>query len=433
MTHAIAVATLAGWAPAVLLLFRAIGPRRAAVAAVLAGWLLLPRGYGYAAFGFLELGKRTITGLAPALAVLLLDRPALRGARPRWRDLPMIAFVLVPLVAAAAGGFQDLAAAAGQSWVHLTAWALPYALGRIYYAPGGGTRDLAIAAVVAALLMIPPLLYETIAGPSHFLAGLIYGLAPNEGMVRRLGGIRPELLMLHGLELAAWMALAAVLATWLAACRDGWRPAAYLAAPALILATLACRGVYGYATLAVGLLVAAITAGLNTRWALAALLLIPPTYAVARASGLWDGRALASAAARTGRETTVSMRLDTEDQFLRDTRAAGWVFGAGGRYPEWASDGLWVMNLKGGGLAGLAAFYAALIWPVAWSLARRPARSVESGLVLFVALHVLDTLHNTSLVVASPLFCGALLGSPPVVPAGGEGAPASGTVRYRIR
>ena len=129
--------------------------------------------------------------------------------------------------------------------------------------------------------------------------------------------------------------------------------------------------------------------------------------------------------------STIAVRLRYEDAFLKATGEQGWIFGAAGRYPEWEADGWWVTTLKGGGIVGLAAFFAAFGFPAFWAILQRPPRSVDLGLALVIVLHLVDSLHNTS-ILPTTLLGGALLGNPPIARREDSGS-SMGTVRYRIR
>src|SRR4051794_12215556 len=100
MNHRLIEFVLLAWMPAVVALFRLIGPRRAVLVGMLGGSLFLPGGQfglGGPAFAF-PVDKWNVTGLGLILGVLLFDRPTLRSARPRWLDLPMALYYLAPLV-----------------------------------------------------------------------------------------------------------------------------------------------------------------------------------------------------------------------------------------------------------------------------------------------------------------------------------------------
>jgi hypothetical protein len=407
------------WLPAVLVLARVVGPRRAAMVAILGGYLFLPRGVRWEALGPISLEKRTIPGLSALLAVLVFDRGSLLRLRPSRLDLPMVALVLAPMAGAAARRFATLGVSVDQSWMNLTNWAVPYLIGRLYYEDADGPRRMAGSIAIGGLLYVPICWFETLAGPRWYLSGLLYGTISHGGMVERLGGFRPEGFLGNGIEVAAWMALTTVAATWLCLSRSGWRPfglppwTSAIAAAVLGGTTLGCRGVYGYSILAIGLPAACLTLALNTRLFLMALVLVPPVYILSRASGAWDGHEMKEWAQRSGRVGTLSMRLDQENDVLKHLAETGPVFGLGGPFPDWGIDGWWAGALKNEGYVGVIVLYAAFLIPaglVIFGPRRRfPPRSVPVGLALLVVAHMIHNLHNNSMIVSTPMIGGTLI------------------------
>lgn len=409
------------WFPIALVLVRVLGPRRAAAIVLLGGYLFLPRFAHWDIFGTITIEKRHVPGLAFLAAVLLLDRRTFLKFRPSWLDLPMLVFTVAPLIGCVAHRFDQLGASADQAFLILAEWAIPYAIGRLYFDDGDGPLRLAGAIALGGLVYVPICWFETTAGPAWYLSGLLYEIQHYEGMVGRLGGYRPEGFLGNGLELAAWMALTTVMATWLWLSKSGWRP---LSLPpwvgsivALILGatTIACRGVFGYGTLAIGLASTFVTIALRTRVLLMALVLLPPFYILARSTGVWDGHQMIQIARLAHKANTIEFRLASENRFVNETVARDLLFGFGGRAPYWTADSWWVTAFKGGGLVGLVAQYAAFLLPAALVIFDRqrrfPARSVEMGLALFVVLHMIDSLLNTAPVAATPLIGGTLVAS----------------------
>jgi hypothetical protein len=408
------------WLVIIPLLFRTLGPHRAALIAVFGGFLFLPT-----TDPRLEVGPWTIvvsklitTGLAPLLGVLLFDRRTLLRARPGWPDLPIAAFVAWPLIGVGIRGLSSLDESLHQSWWNLTVWGVPYLLGRLYFGDAEGTRRIADALVKAGLAYVPICVFETMMGPRWYLLNVFYGV-PTSGAFR-LGGWRPDGFLSHGLELAAWMALSTVVAFWPWLCRDGGRPWRLPAGvPALILlpTALACRSVYGYLVLGTGLLATLLTQALRTRLVLVALLLISPAYIGLRASGVWSARELDAVAQRSGRGGTVGIRLDAEDRRIEHVRSHVRTLLFGDGTDEWA-DSWWVVFLGQGGLLGLALFLASFfLVPAAMLSAHFPGRTVRGspiapawGLALFLALHMIDSIHNTSHLTPTTLIGGALTG-----------------------
>jgi hypothetical protein len=423
MTRPPAPAIFLAWIILVLILFRVLGPRRAALVAILGGLLVLPRGsalpppHDLPAFN-----KSTATGLAIILGVFLTDPWTLVRARPRWADLPMAVFVASPLLSTAAHRFRQACESTDQSWQNLTIWAVPYLIGRLYHGDDDGPRRLSIAVVTAGLLTIPICAFEAVLGPKWYLNKLVYGIPPHEQVAQRLGGWRPEGFLNSGLELATWMALTTALACWLWLCRANWRPwrlPSWSPALALGLTTVACRGVYGYVILLIGVPAAVLTRALGTRAILVALLLIPPVYTGLRISGRWDGRELRDLARRAGKEGTVAIRMDAEARQVGEVFEYDPILGFGGRYYDAWSDAWWAMVLRQGGLVGLTAYLMAfLVVPAGLAALRLPLRGgwrpidpPAWGLALFVILHTIDALHNSSIFPPATLLGGALTGA----------------------
>ena len=198
-------------------------------------------------------------------------------------------------------------------------------------------------------------------------------------MVDRLGGWRPEGFLTNGIELAAWMAMASTMAYWLWL-RRGWTPwrvPTWAPALALTLVTLACRGAYGYLTLALGLATATLSHALRTRFLMLALTLVPPVYVGLRVSGLWDGQALVQLANKAGSGGSIAYRLRAEDSYVKKMFEYGPTFGYGGNVGEsgifdWFAqvhlwpDGWWVHQLRATGLVGLAVFALAFFLVPSW-------------------------------------------------------------------
>jgi hypothetical protein len=448
------VVAFVAWLPAVAILFRAIGPRRAAPIAVLAGFLLLPREAApLTIFGTLTINKRTVSGLALLLGVLVSDPRALIRGRPRWLDLPMVAFVLLPLASLAANGFEGHLIVVDRAWKNFAEWAMPYLVGRLYFGDADGPRRLSVAVAVAGLLYMPLCAFEMVMGPDYYLSGLVYGIPPHMHMVRRLGGWRPEVFLTNGIELTTWMAASSTIAAWLWLKR-GWSPRrvpSWSPAMALSLVTVACRGVYGYANLALGLATVGLSHLLRTRFVLVVLALLPPAYIGARITGAWDGRALVQLAGKGGKSDSVAYRLRAEDLYVEKVFAHNAWLGFGGRNSDifdWFSqghlwpDGWWVHQFRAGGVVGLAAFLLALfLVPAGLALALPAGRSGRAspgalawGLAAFLIIHMVDSLQNMAFLTPTPLIGGSLVGlflarrslRPDLAPPSGEPARAIG-------
>ena len=429
MRSLVVISADVAWVLLVVALFRAIGPRRAALIAVFGGLLVLPREADrLLLFDTLTINKRVVSGFALLLGVVCFDPRALIRGRPRLADLPMVAFVLLPLASLASNGFLKHWISIDQVWKNLFEWAMPYLAGRLYFGEREAPRNLSVAIVVSGLLYVPVCLFEMVLGPRYYLLGLVYGISPHGHMVSRLGGWRPEGFLTNGIELATWMALASTTAAWLWLYRgwSPWKAPAWFPSLALTLVTTACRGVFGYATLGIGLVTALLSRWLQTRFLIASLALLAPVYVGVRVSGTWDGHQLRDLAEQAGKGGTVAYRLRAEGAYIQKVTEHGLTLGFGGVNSDifdffaqghlWP-DGWWVHQLRSGGLVGLTAFLLAMfLVPAGLGLALPAGRSGRGspgalawGLSLFLVLHLLDSLHNMAYLTPTPLLGGSLV------------------------
>lgn len=419
------------WTPIVVVLFRKLGRRNGTLFAVIGGSLLLPpTGLPDSWILSLFLNKNAAIGLALLTAILVWDHQSLLRFRPSWWDLPILVFSALMWLVAIAGQF--VAWDIGGLVVSSRVWfPVLYLAGRLYFGNVDGARRICAGLVIGTLLFVPVVVFETVMGPAWYLRTRIYAILPHAGMIERLGGWRPEGFFDSGLELASWMALAATTAVWLWLGR-WWKPRwgpDWGPSLVLVLATLATRGLYGYINLAVGLLVVVLTIAFRTRAVLVTLALVALVYIGLRVSGVWDGRLLAELAGRTGRESTVAVRLAAEDRIIARVFAHNPVFGYGRPLgvawgPEapsqfTGSDSGWLVPLWTGGLVGLAAQLAALLLiPTGLALAqprgrpdRRQAGSPIWGLALFTILYSVDNLQNLPTFPLPALAIGSIIGA----------------------
>jgi len=422
-----------GWLTVVVALYRLLGPRLATLAAVLGGCLFLVNVQVETPLPLrIQVLKNTVTGAGILLGVLVFDRQALRGARPRWSDAPMIAYAVLPMFGLLSAGWVGASDAVDEVLQRTLCWVVPYGAGRLYFGGDDGPRAVGAGVVVATLCLVPVCLFETIMGPRWYLSGLVYGTHFVPFMVERLGGWRPEGFFNDGIALATWMALGSSVAFWMWLGR-GWRlgrSPAWLPPAVLVATTIACRGVYGYIGLAIGLVATLLTQMLRTRWVICAVALIAPVYIALRVSGQWDARALVAAGERLvpGRGGTVLVRLESEDQVIVQVLGRNSVLGFGNHMwnpgevhatfkAHWP-DGWWLKVFWGGGALGLAAHLAALhLVPIGLALSRPPGRpdreeagATAWGLALFSAVYMIDSLHNASQFMPAVLAAGSIVG-----------------------
>lgn len=376
---------LYGWAAVVLLLFSLLPPRRAVVVSFVGGWLLLPSA-GIAFPGLPDLTKVTATAMGTALGVVLFDCGRLLRLRPRWFDLPVLAWCIVPIASSLDNGlglYDGLSFALSR----VVAWGVPWVIGRAYFDSLEGMRELALGIVVGGLLYVPLALLEVRLSPQ--LHRWVYGFHPSPfGMTMRFGGFRPVVFMQHGLMLGLWMTAATLLAAWLwmtRSVRTIRRIPMSLLVGALAVTTVLCKSAGAVLLLAGGLGLLAGTRAMRSGALIVLALALVPGYIAVRTAGLWHGEQAIAAAAVISEERAGSLafRLENEDLILSRARQrplVGW-----GGWGRWrvrdelgnditTSDGLWVIAFGETGAVGLAAFVAMVLLPVGRFLRAVPGR-----------------------------------------------------------
>jgi hypothetical protein len=423
-------AVLIGSIPLIALLVRILGPRRAALCAILGGYVFLPKVFLDFIPGRIGFGKPDAIAAGLVLGIVGFDRAALGRARLRWIDLPMLAWVLYPLTGFLTESRLVPWDVAEMIYRRTTGSLVPYAAGRLYFGDDEGTRSIGVGVVLAALVLVPVCWFEALMGPEWYLNGLIYGIPYQEGLVTRAWGWRPEGFLGNGIELANWMAMGGGLAFWLAigdrAWPSRWGPS-WWPPLVLVLTVAACRGLYGYVFLGVGLAAAGLTRTLRTRWILVALALVAPVYMALRVTGTWSARNLPRLVEVVGKTESIGFRIAAEDAVMRSVLARHPALGFGVHiwnvsvvhetFTNWP-DGAWLATLWEGGLVGLALALAAIhLFPAGLALARPPGRprpweagSAAWGLVLGSILHMTDSLHNPAPFLPTALIAGALAG-----------------------
>jgi len=183
---------LFGWIPLILLLFTMLPPRRAAVAAFIAGWCFLPM-YGYPLSGLPNYDKQNATCFGILLATLIFDGQRFARFRPRMLDLPVFLWCISPFVSNTVGGFGPYE---GMSTTvrYFFVWGIPYFIGRLYFTDLKAMRDLAIGLFIGGLIYMPLCLYEIKMSPQ--LHKMLYGFFQDDWiMTVRGGGWRPTVFM----------------------------------------------------------------------------------------------------------------------------------------------------------------------------------------------------------------------------------------------
>lgn len=442
----ISMLAVLSWPFVVFWLFSSRSPATAVTAAILGGYLLLPRNYSLDFPAVPSLNKDSI----PALAVLLASMAMIKGLRlsamapgmvlpgliPRSRVVRIL-FIMM-LAGALATVFTNgdvlrygarvqaaLRPYDAASFVGLALFALlPFLMARKYLAHPDAQKTLLIGLVIAGLLYSLPALYEVRFSPQ--ISRMVYGYFPHSWVQHiRAGGFRPVVFLHHGLWLAIFFCASflAALALWRSG--TGRNRTRWLAASVWLLMTLILSK--GVGALAIGLLLGAMIVFLPIRLqvigaaVIAGMLL---TYPMLRGAGLVPTEAVLAMAGRydAGREASLRFRLDNEDMLLEranERPAFGWggwgrnrVISDDGRDLS-VTDGYWVILIGTRGWIGYLAEYGLLLMPMMflglrWKhLALTPA---TAGLALALTANMIDLIPNATLTPVTWLLAGALAG-----------------------
>jgi hypothetical protein len=424
--NALVPVAIFGWPLVVLFLFTLLPARRAAMIGVLAAWLFLPMA-GYKLGGLPDITKMSITCVTVFVGTLLFDPSRIARFRASFTDLLMVAWVLVPIPSSVLAGYGAYEGVSG-ALDYAISWALPYAIGRLYFTDPEALRELAIGLFVAGIIYTPLVLFE--ARMSPILHTWVYGFHQHQfAQARRDGGWRPTVFMQHGLAVAMFMGSAAVCGVWLwvgGKLRTIRSVPTWPLACGLFLVAAACRSSYALILVLAGTAALLLTRGLRTRMILLAMLAVPPCYVTLRTVGGWDGSSLLDFAESLGlsRAWSLGVRIQSENVcwdyikshwFLGDSRMDRLMLSRDGN--RFVPDGLWLIALTRHGLVGVFVMYAVILLPpLRFVLGFRPSVLLEpryagaTVLALTLVLYALDNLLNAMVNPVYLMAAGGLVG-----------------------
>jgi hypothetical protein len=429
------------WPIVTATLFSAIADkRRAILVTMLAAYLLLPSGFEINLPGLPGLNRRSVTTLSIVVMLFLLKGSMIRLLpRNPLGALLLIGVVVAPALTVLTNG--DNVTMGGRFLIGLTLYdyvsiLFPvtmnlglFLIGLTYFRSHSDQKMVLRYIIISCLIYSIPILAEVRLSPQfHFW---VYGFYPHDFVQSvRWGGFRPNVFLVHGLELAFFVftALMSGLILW----KDrgdlsdraervfAGRAAAYLGVVLFLCKSLASMI---YATVG-GIIIAFFGTRTHVRVAFA-LALIALLYPQLRGMGLFPTQQLTELAATIdeGRAGSLAFRFENEDRLL--TRASerplfGWgTWGRNRVYDEVTgrdlsvTDGYWVIQIGSFGWFGFLSTFGLLTLPIiqVWRHYRtlRPG-VLTSGLCLMLALNVADLLPNATLTPFSWLIAGALTG-----------------------
>jgi tetratricopeptide (TPR) repeat protein len=420
------------WIPVIIFIFSKLPARRAAVVALITGWLFLPQAI-IEMPGIPDYKRTTATSVGVFLGLLAFAPGRIRALQPRWFDLPMIIWCFAPSMSSLANDLGPYDAAACLL-DQLVTWGLPYLVGRACLGDAEGLKELGSGIVIGGLVYVPLTLIEMRMSPQ--IHSWVYGFAPSSFVnVVRFGGYRPVVFMRDGLELGMWMVAASLTAYWLWAGgvlkRIRGIPFIILLA-LLVVITILCKSTGAILLMFVGIAILWSAVRLRTRLAVWVLLLLTPLYCEVRATGQWDGKILVNMSkdsAGEERAGSLEFRLANEDMLAEKALQrpvfgwAGWgqarVYDKDGKDLT-ITDGFWIIALGNYGIVGLTSITLVFLLPLTWFALKFPPRTWNAPglapaavLSVLLTLYMIDNLSNGMINLIYITASGALLGALP--------------------
>jgi hypothetical protein len=413
-----------GWIPMVVLLFWALPPRRAVLAAFLITWLFLPERIGYKIPALPAYTKFTAATLGTLVGILLFDAKRLATFRPQWIDFPIVLWCVAKLGSSISNGHGVYDGLSSLEHFLLT-WGLPWLYGRLYFGDAAGIQELAKGLVIGGLIYVPLCLFEIKMSPQINM--FTYGLYQHDfDQTKRFGGWRPTVFMQHGLAVGMWMCMSGLTAWWLwltgsisriGRIRMSW------AAPSILVTAVLCKSFGAIALLVTGMGALWIARKTRRSWTLWVIWAFVPLYMALRLSGVWSGAGLVEWSASIGnaeRADSLRSRLYSENQFIHAAWQRPWL-GYRGWYNTDAQDAipdaLWMIELTAGGILGLGGVTLYWLWPAARCWRQMSQKDWNNGTVhsmivlgVVISLSMIDNLFNAMLNPLFMLAAGALGG-----------------------
>ncbi|HEX8915188.1 MAG TPA: hypothetical protein VF796_22745, partial [Humisphaera sp.] len=324
-----ALLALYAWPPIVLLAFALLSPRRAVIFGYVAGWLFLPVYPIVKLNGLPDLTKVTAASFGVLLGIALFDRRALLALRPKWFDLPMLAWCVSPMFTSL---YNELGWWDAGSNVVLQAgtWGIPYVAGRIYFKELEAFKELAVGIIVGAVAYLPLMWLEVAISPQ--LHKIVYGRHASDFVhAVRWGGYRPSVFMQTGLALAMYMTTATMAAVWLYASNTlrSWKGMPLLPLVAfLFVSSIFCKTMAATAFLFIGLASLFWIRFAKNGLPLLVLAAIPPTYMYLRAKEIVPTEVIVekfSHFTNPERLRSLEVRLEAEDKLNRKSLQVDYV------------------------------------------------------------------------------------------------------------
>ncbi len=417
--NAFAQLTLIGIVPAALLSMTRYSPQRVVLWVFLGGHLFLPQGVIYFA-GFPDYDRIFAASLAALLAVVTFDFQAVMRLRLAWYDLPMLGFCLVPPISSLVNGHGPYDAFSALL-TQIVYWAIPYFLGRVYFANGPGLRILLHGLVVAGIIYVPLCVWEIRMGARlHLnLYGAFSRKRPPRGVpMFGLPGNGYLGFLDFGINSSTFMAMCALALLWsrvVGKVRVVWNAPLTLVAPAIVMVVILGQSESAYGALVFGVLLFIAVRFLRTRMMHYVGVGLILAYICARIAG-WDALFVINL---LGDTFTFIARIENATQIIDNCRErfllgwGGWA--AGYRIGTRGVDGLWIITFGKFGFFGVMGLYLSMLLPVLIHLVHSPRSRLRDpveiagiGLCTIIIIFMVHNLFNAMLMPPLVLAAGGL-------------------------
>jgi hypothetical protein len=439
MPNLIAYIALVAWIPAGILFYRLFRPVTAATIVLLGAMILLPANCPINLPGLPAVDRHGIGGLASILGYYLgVPRNQRFARRFGWPEVLIGIQVFCAFISAYTNpdplrygaitlpGLTEYDAL-GVAFNRMLMIGVPFFLGCRVVRTFDDVLSVLRVIAYAGLVYIPFVLWEARMSPQ--LHTMLYGYFPHEFIQHiRAGGYRPVVLTSSGLDLALFLATAAVACAGLARIKSK-----VLGMPALVpflalVGTLALCLSLG--PLLIGLVASA--AVLSTRAVLQArvtkaLSFVILLYPLLRSQDMFPTGVFLGTAQTISqdRADSLNFRFRNEDALLskaRERPAFGW--GTWGRNRVYdvstgtdlsVTDGYWIIEIGMFGLTGFLSFFGLLLAPVVLAasrlrfLPRGSPRVLIATVLVLVSVRAVDLLPNAFYAPMTMFLAGSLL------------------------
>ncbi len=438
---------LFGWPVVVFVLFKWLPSHKALVISILAGYLILPSGFGIDLPLVPSMDKKSIPAVSCLAAILAIHASQRKRipAAPNIPDRNLVSKIYVlllllcfvtpfltvltnpePIIAGPTFlPGQTLYDAAGILMVFFIT-VLPLILGYRLLKTEESHIFLLKAFCVSGLLYSLPVLVEVRLSPQ--VSSWVYGYFPHGFSHHfRYGGYRPVVFLQAGLWVGIFLSKATIASVILWKFYGGTRQSIpYLYASVFLFFTLYLSKNFGALLITITLLLAIVILGVKRSLIIpAAVTVLILIYPVLRHYDVVPTEAAVEAAAQINAERARSLeyRIGMEDSMLEramEKPVAGWGLWNRGSIHDphtgrnlTVPDGIWIITINSFGWMGYIATFGLLTLPILAVYARRktPELSVATaGVTLLLAATLVDAIPNAPLTPIVYLSAGSLIG-----------------------